>query len=558
MNEKASVWSKIKIIIIIVLLFIFSAMIYTIIDSMKNSSSFENFLTIIELAATVICVYIFYTPLKRIFRPHNLGDKFLCFITALVLFSFEFVGISNIIEAVFSNKGSIPKYWYIYVLGLVLLVMFYLKYRKPKYKLSQLDKMDGHEFEYACADILEANKYKKVKVTRGSGDFGVDILAEKDGKKYAVQCKCYSNTLGNKPIQEVIGGLAYYGCSRGAVMTNQYFSKAAKELAMVNGVELWDRDVLEKMLQRTKMEKPSETNSDVQISAETEQENIEETEQLIVSDTQVGEDRLELDENETEITTSDEISSYSKYDNTIFYTDKLIPDVLDFLSENTYIIRATIQRKFQLGSDHANNIIHELISLGFLSENIKLKGHKVLFTHEDLPKIHEKLCLNENPNHHKYLAGEQKLNQIEQIAINNLIDSYQEQGEEYLVRVTTNTVNYLLFCGVNTEFKNLDIRFDTNEVVLELSLQKGVRTSQFKQCLGGLKDHLQVKYAEYVYPTSTPYTVGIKIPLPDYLKRGSDMIAAYQKNKEIERELEELNSQIDEISNTLDKIKNDT
>lgn len=123
---------------------------------------------------------------------------------------------------------------------------------RRKYTLKKLDKMDGHEFEYACADILKANGFKNVTVTKSTGDFGVDILAEKHREKYAIQCKCYSKTLGNKPIQEVIGGLAYYDCTIGAVMTNQYFTDGAIKLAEVNDIELWDRDVLSQMIKHTK------------------------------------------------------------------------------------------------------------------------------------------------------------------------------------------------------------------------------------------------------------------------------------------------------------------
>lgn len=42
-----------------------------------------------------------------------------------------------------------------------------------------MDEMEGHDFEYFCADLLEKQGFVEVEVTRGSGDFGVDILAEK-------------------------------------------------------------------------------------------------------------------------------------------------------------------------------------------------------------------------------------------------------------------------------------------------------------------------------------------------------------------------------------------
>ena len=109
--------------------------------------------------------------------------------------------------------------------------------------------MEGHQFEYWCADLLKKNGFSNVQVTRGSGDQGVDIIAYKDGLKYAVQCKCYSSDLGNKPIQEVNTGKAIYRCQVGAVMTNRYFTAGAKEAAEATGVLLWDRDYLIKLLE---------------------------------------------------------------------------------------------------------------------------------------------------------------------------------------------------------------------------------------------------------------------------------------------------------------------
>lgn len=140
------------------------------------------------------------------------------------------------------------------VIGVIIFIsMVCTIYRKlhRKYTLKQLDKMDGHQFEYACADILKANGYKHVKVTRGSGDFGVDVIAEKDKVRYAIQCKRYNHKLDNTPIQEVVGGLAYYQCDKGAVMTNQYFTEPAKQLAQVNDIELLDRDTLSHMIDKT-------------------------------------------------------------------------------------------------------------------------------------------------------------------------------------------------------------------------------------------------------------------------------------------------------------------
>lgn len=112
------------------------------------------------------------------------------------------------------------------------------------------DYMEGHEFEYFCADILRKNGFKNVEVTQGSGDQGIDIIAFKDGIKYGIQCKCYSNDIGNKAVQEAFSGKSFYNCHVGVVLTNRYFTASAKELAEKNGILLWDRDKLEEMVGR--------------------------------------------------------------------------------------------------------------------------------------------------------------------------------------------------------------------------------------------------------------------------------------------------------------------
>ena len=119
------------------------------------------------------------------------------------------------------------------------------------YELEKVDGMDGPSFEYWCADLLKAIGFQNVEVTQGSGDQGVDILANRDGIKYAIQCKRYSSDLGNKPVQEVNTGQAIYHCQIGAVMTNRYFTIGGKEAAEATGVLLWDRDKLKEMLKHS-------------------------------------------------------------------------------------------------------------------------------------------------------------------------------------------------------------------------------------------------------------------------------------------------------------------
>ncbi len=110
-----------------------------------------------------------------------------------------------------------------------------------------MDLMEGHEFEHYCADLLRRAGFLEVEVTRGSGDYGVDILAELGGVTYAVQCKRYDGPVGVKAVQEVYAGRDYYDCMVGAVMTNQYFTRPAVEVARKLKILLWDRGDRESM-----------------------------------------------------------------------------------------------------------------------------------------------------------------------------------------------------------------------------------------------------------------------------------------------------------------------
>lgn len=121
------------------------------------------------------------------------------------------------------------------------------KFNAPN-PISLADQMSGTEFEQWCASLLSKNGFENIQITPGSRDQGVDIVAEKEGVHYAIQCKCYASDLGNKPVQEVYAGKEMYGCQVGAVMTNRYFTSGAKQLAEKTRVLLWDRDKLINMV----------------------------------------------------------------------------------------------------------------------------------------------------------------------------------------------------------------------------------------------------------------------------------------------------------------------
>lgn len=96
---------------------------------------------------------------------------------------------------------------------------------------------DGHEFEHWVAQALQLYGWT-AQVTTGSGDQGIDVIAERGGKRLGIQCKLYRSNVGNKAVQEVFAGKTHYQLDDGAVLTNAQFTQAARRLAQSTGTLL--------------------------------------------------------------------------------------------------------------------------------------------------------------------------------------------------------------------------------------------------------------------------------------------------------------------------------
>ncbi|WP_342430087.1 restriction endonuclease [Neobacillus sp. FSL H8-0543] len=112
--------------------------------------------------------------------------------------------------------------------------------------ISVIDSFSGFEFEEYVANLLRKLDYKNVQITKKTGDQGVDILAQKNSRKYAIQCKRITprNKLSNSAIQQVYTGKQLYKCSKAMVITTSYFTEPAWIAANELGVELWARNKL--------------------------------------------------------------------------------------------------------------------------------------------------------------------------------------------------------------------------------------------------------------------------------------------------------------------------
>lgn len=109
---------------------------------------------------------------------------------------------------------------------------------------------NGRDFEFWVAENLSKFGWD-AKVTSRGADQGVDIIAKIQNVSVAVQCKLYSSNVGNRSVQEVCAGRAYYSLDRAVVISNSPYTKSARDLAERNGVVLLshlDIPVLSKIL----------------------------------------------------------------------------------------------------------------------------------------------------------------------------------------------------------------------------------------------------------------------------------------------------------------------
>lgn len=139
-------------------------------------------------------------------------------------------------------------FWPIILIVAILGIFAKKKYPDIKYKDAAFDSMDGAEFERYCAYLLEKNGFYNVRVTKTSGDHGIDVLAKRNNYTYAIQCKRFSSKVGNRAVQEAFTGRALYNANIAVVLTNNFFTDQAIEDARALGVQLWDRYDLIRMI----------------------------------------------------------------------------------------------------------------------------------------------------------------------------------------------------------------------------------------------------------------------------------------------------------------------
>jgi restriction system protein len=104
-------------------------------------------------------------------------------------------------------------------------------------------RMDPLDYERHCALQLEKAGWT-TRLTAATGDQGADVIAHRAGKILVVQCKLYSSPVGNDAVQQVIAAQRFQSADVAAVVSNQPYTKSARELANVSGIHLLHHEQL--------------------------------------------------------------------------------------------------------------------------------------------------------------------------------------------------------------------------------------------------------------------------------------------------------------------------
>ncbi|WP_255300341.1 restriction endonuclease [Bacillus pseudomycoides] len=112
--------------------------------------------------------------------------------------------------------------------------------------INEIDQMDGRQFEVYLSSLYQSFGYH-TEVTKGSGDFGADLILKNNNETIIVQAKRYSNKVSLQAVQEIVAAKGYYSANHAWVVTNNYFTAPARKLADANDVLLIDRDLLIKL-----------------------------------------------------------------------------------------------------------------------------------------------------------------------------------------------------------------------------------------------------------------------------------------------------------------------
>ncbi|MGH9846235.1 MAG: restriction endonuclease, partial [Blastocatellia bacterium] len=70
-------------------------------------------------------------------------------------------------------------------------------------RLADVDNLSGEQFERYVNELLKAQGYR-TEMTPARNDYGVDIVAERGGVSYAVQCKRHGENISRGAVSDAV------------------------------------------------------------------------------------------------------------------------------------------------------------------------------------------------------------------------------------------------------------------------------------------------------------------------------------------------------------------
>lgn len=143
------------------------------------------------------------------------------------------------------------------IAGLIIITALYKLLRRTKLRTNE-KKREKHlqAVEQSGIDVLDLAQYQKyigalltrqgfnLRTPEGSFNLGVDLIAEKDKSRYAVQIKRQASPISGAIVNDLEREKHRYGCDRSMIISNNYFTDDAVERAGPSGCTLIDREKL--------------------------------------------------------------------------------------------------------------------------------------------------------------------------------------------------------------------------------------------------------------------------------------------------------------------------
>ena len=118
--------------------------------------------------------------------------------------------------------------------------------------------MSPFEFEDFIGKLFKKMGYKVEDIV-ATGDFGADLVARKGESVVVIQCKRYrpGNLVTPGEVQRTLGAMHYrkYRANKAIIVTTSDFTVRAKDLENEAPIELWDKNILHKMVKKYFIEK---------------------------------------------------------------------------------------------------------------------------------------------------------------------------------------------------------------------------------------------------------------------------------------------------------------